>query len=128
MHSDTMLEILKQALDDKKGVDIQVIDLRERSPFADFFLLVTGTSRTHVAAMADEINRIANLHGFPVLGTEGLAEASWVLMDLGDVVVHLFQNQTRAFYNLEKLWSPQTRVLAGTLEPSQPATNHQGLQ
>ncbi|MBF0145100.1 MAG: ribosome silencing factor [Magnetococcales bacterium] len=111
MDNERFLDALKQALDQKKGEDIQVIDLRNRAMFADFFLLATGTSRTHVAALAQEVDRIATVHQVHVLGTEGLSEASWVLLDLGDVVVHLFQRQTRAFFNLEKLWSPRTMML-----------------
>ncbi|HIJ85053.1 MAG: iojap-like protein [Magnetococcales bacterium] len=111
MQSEAFLNALKQGLDDKKGLDIQVIDLRERTMFTDFFLLATGTSSTHVAAMANEVDRVATTHRVNVLGTEGMGEASWVLLDLGDVVVHLFQSQTRSFFNLEKLWSPKTMLL-----------------
>ncbi|MBF0422024.1 MAG: ribosome silencing factor [Magnetococcales bacterium] len=117
MQIEAMLDLFKQALDEKKGLDIQVIDLRDRAVFADFFLLATGTSRTHVAALADEIDRVASLQGIPLLGIEGLSEAQWVLIDLGDVVVHLFQNQTRTFYNLEKLWSPKTMMGANVVAP-----------
>lgn len=115
MQSDVLIDVLKQALDDKKGLDIHVIDLRERAMFADFFLLATGTSRTHVAAMADEVDRVASVHRVNVVGIEGLRESSWVLLDLGDVVVHLFQSETRGFYNLEKLWSPKTMMLAASI-------------
>ncbi|MBF0110148.1 MAG: ribosome silencing factor [Magnetococcales bacterium] len=112
MDSESLIDVLKQGLDEKKGDDIRIIDLRTRALFADFFVLVTGTSRTHVAALAREVDRLASLHKIDVLGCEGLGEASWVLMDLGDVVVHLFQRQTRTFFNLEKLWSPQTIMIS----------------
>lgn len=111
MPNEAFLNTLKLALEEKKGVDIQVIDLRERAMFTDYFLVVTGTSTTHVSALAHEIDRIATAQGVTILGIEGMQEASWILMDLGDVVVHVFLNQTRGFYNLEKLWSPKTMIL-----------------
>lgn len=111
MQNDTFLNTLKLALEDKKGLDIQIVDLRERAMFTDYFLIVTGTSTTHVAALAHEIDRTATVQGITVLGIEGMQEAHWVLLDLGDVLVHVFLDQTRGFYNLEKLWSPKTMVL-----------------
>jgi|SRR6056297_194898 len=92
-------------LDDAKGEDIQHIDLRDRSSFADFMIIATGNSTRQVKAMADRLVQRAKSTGVPPLGVEGDREAEWVLVDLADVVVHLMTPQTRAFYNLEKLWS-----------------------
>lgn len=99
---------LRSALEDKKALDIQTIPLAGRSAFADFFLLATGTSSTHVAALADEVDRFASKNRQRVLGIEGLPAAQWALVDLGDVIVHIFQKETREMYALEKLWSPKT--------------------
>ncbi|OAB57815.1 ribosome-associated protein IOJAP [Leptolyngbya valderiana BDU 20041] len=92
-------------LDDAKGEDIQQIDLRDRSSFADFMIIATGNSTRQVKAMADRLVQRAKSIGVQPLGVEGDREAEWVLVDLADVVVHLMLPQTRAFYNLEKLWS-----------------------
>lgn len=108
MDSDELTSALHKLLDDKKGQEIACIDLRGRSGFADFFLVVTGTSTTHVASLANEVDRYASERRLPVLGIEGMALAQWVLIDLGDILVHIFQRETRAFYNLEKLWSLET--------------------
>jgi len=92
-------------LDDAKGEDIQHIDLRDRSSFADFMIIASGTSTRQVKAMADRLVQRAKSIGVKPLGVEGDREAEWVLVDLADVIVHLMVPQTRAFYNLEKLWS-----------------------
>jgi len=101
-------------LEDAKAQDIQVIDLSERSSFADYMLIASGTSSRQVKAIADRLVQRAKARGVRPLGVEGAAEAEWVLVDLADVVVHVMLPQTRAFYNLEKLWSapPATRTSA----------------
>ncbi|MBF0183553.1 MAG: ribosome silencing factor [Magnetococcales bacterium] len=103
---DLLIRQLKKQLDDKKAVDPVVIDLRGRAAFADFFLLATGTSQTHVAALAEEADRFFHGRSMRVLSITGLPEATWVLVDAGDVVVHLFQQEARTFYDLERLWAP----------------------
>lgn len=101
-------------LEDAKAQDIQVIDLSERSSFADYMVIASGTSSRQVKAMADRLVQRAKASGIRPLGVEGSDEAEWVLVDLADVIVHVMQPQTRAFYNLEKLWSapPATRAQA----------------
>jgi len=107
-------ELVVAVLEDAKGQDIQVIDLSGRSSFADYMVIASGTSPRQVKAMADRLVQRVKSRGIQPLGTEGGAEAEWVLVDLADVVVHLMQPQTRAFYNLEKLWSapPAARAQA----------------
>jgi len=78
--------------------------------FADYFLICTGNSGTHVQALADGLEAKAREVGLPAPGVEGLSSARWVLLDFGDVVVHVMRAQTRAFYNLEKLWSEGKRL------------------
>jgi len=109
-----MRDLAVAVLEDAKAQDIQVIDLAERSSFADYMVIASGTSSRQVKAMADRLVQRAKARGIRPLGVEGADEADWVLVDLADVIVHVMQPQTRAFYNLEKLWSapPATRSTA----------------
>jgi ribosome-associated protein len=111
MESTQLAQDLKAVLEDKKGVDIELMDLRERSTFTDFFLVVTGTSTTHVSALANEVDRFATQSGIQVIGSEGGRESQWILVDLGDVIVHVFLNEARELYSLDKLWSRDTMLL-----------------
>ena len=106
-----LCELAVAALEDSKGESIEVLDLTDRSTFADYMIVASGNSSRQVKAMADRLVQRAKAAGCPPLGVEGDREAEWVLVDLADVVVHLMLPQTRAFYNLEKLWSapPATR-------------------
>ena len=97
-------------LEDAKAQDLQVFDLRERNTFADYMIVASGTSSRQVKAMADRLTmKLKSLGLPPPLGVEGEDGGEWVLVDLADVVVHLMLPQTRAFYNLEKLWDASTR-------------------
>ncbi len=100
-----LLELAIAVLEDAKGDNIQVIDLTDRSSFADYMIVASGSSTRQVKAMADRLIQRVKASGFTPLGVEGDREAEWVLVDLADIVVHLMLPQTRAFYNLEKLWS-----------------------
>ncbi|MBF0156780.1 MAG: ribosome silencing factor [Magnetococcales bacterium] len=124
MNSEALAEALKGLLDEKKAEEIALLDLRGRSPLADFFLVANGRSTTHVMALAQEIDRFVHQWKVRVRGIEGTREASWVLVDLGDVVVHLFRAESRKFYDLDRLWSPQTRLLetAGAVKRAAPST------
>lgn len=96
-------------LEDTKAQDIEVFDLRERNTFADFMILASGTSSRQIKAMAERLTlKLKSLDLPPPLGIEGQQGGEWVLVDLVDVVVHLMLPQTRAFYNLEKLWDAST--------------------
>ncbi len=97
-------------LEDAKAQDLQVFDLRERNTFADFMIVASGTSSRQIKAMAERISlKLKSLELPPPLGVEGEEGGEWVLVDLADVVVHLMLPQTRAFYNLEKLWDASIR-------------------
>jgi ribosome-associated protein len=97
-------------LDDAKAQDVSVFDLRDRNTFADFMIVATGTSSRQNKAMAERLVMRVKQEGLAApLGVEGEREGEWVLVDLTDVVVHLMLPQTRAFYNLEKLWDERTR-------------------
>ncbi len=97
-------ELVVTALEDFKAVDIQLIDVSGRNPLTELFVIASGTSSRHVKSMADNLIVKAKAAGCQPLGVEGQRHAEWVLVDLNDVIVHLMLPQTRAFYNLEKLW------------------------
>jgi ribosome-associated protein len=103
--SDRLLEIVLGALDDMKGVDVRVIDVRDLTSITDRMVIVSGTSTRHVKALAENVALLAKQHGYQPLGIEGENTAEWVLVDLADVVVHVMMPEIRDFYALEKLWS-----------------------
>jgi len=103
--SDRLLEIVLTALDDVKGVDVRVIDVRDLTSITDRMVIVSGTSTRHVKALAGNVALQAKQHGYKPLGIEGENAAEWVLVDLADVVVHVMMPKIRDFYALEKLWS-----------------------
>lgn len=108
--SDALRDLVLQVLDDAKAQDVEVFDLRDRNTFADFMVVASGTSSRQNKAMADRLSmKIKELGLAAPLGVEGQQDGEWVLVDLNDVVVHLMLPQTRAFYNLEKLWDETTR-------------------
>jgi len=94
-----------QAADDKKAMNIVVLDLKEISLIADYFIICHGNSDTQVQAIATEVRKRAQELGANIRGIEGMDSARWVLMDLGDVIVHVFHRDEREYYNIERLWS-----------------------
>ena len=103
--SDRLLEIVMTALDDMKGVDIRVIDVRDLTSITDRMVIVSGTSTRHLKALAENVVLESKKNGFIPLGIEGENGADWILVDMVDVVVHVMLPEIRAFYALEKLWS-----------------------
>lgn len=103
-----MAESLAKALEDDKAEDILFIDLEGKSSLADFMIIASGRSGRHVAALADHLAQdVKKLTGRPA-SIEGMPNADWVLIDTGDVIVHLFRPEVREFYNLEKIWSAKS--------------------
>ena len=96
--------ILKQ-LDDDQAQDVVVIDLQGKSPLADAMIVASGRSQRHVGAIADHIVRTLKEGGFGKARVEGMPHADWVLIDAGDIILHLFRPEVRAFYQIEKIWS-----------------------
>ena len=101
---ETMVKTSVDALEDKKGEDIKVIDISEVSPIADFFILASGSNRSQVQAMADSVAEKMHKAGFSMKQIEGYDSANWILMDFVDVVVHIFDRESRNFYDLERIW------------------------
>ena len=94
-----------RALSDKKGKEIQVLEISDLTTLADYFVICNGTSSTHIKALVDEVDKQLSEAGEPPMRREGLRSDIWVLMDFGCVIVHVFTDEARKFYNLERLWS-----------------------
>jgi len=104
MDSKNMAKLAIEALNDKKAEDIKVIDISEVSVIADYFLIASGMNRNQLQAMADNVEEQLGRNGSPVKQVEGYDSANWILMDFGDVIVHLFDKENRLFYDLERIW------------------------
>ncbi|HFD78860.1 MAG TPA: ribosome silencing factor [Gammaproteobacteria bacterium] len=105
MQTEELKRIVLEALRDLKAVDISEIDVRGRTSVTDYMIVASGTSDRHVKSIADAVVMACKKAGVAPLGVEGEREGEWVLVDLGDVVVHVMQPRVREFYALEKLWS-----------------------
>ncbi|CAK0754485.1 ribosome-associated protein [Azospirillaceae bacterium] len=111
--------MVEQSLDDDQAEEVVVIDLAGRSSFADYMIIASGRSTRHVGSMAEKLAQRLREAGTGGIEIEGMPQCDWVLVDAGDVIVHLFRPEVRSFYNLEKLWSadpppagePRTRFL-----------------
>lgn len=104
MNANEIKEIVVDALEDLKGVDIKVLDVRDKSDVTDILVIGSGTSTRQIRALAENVREKVKERGVRPFGVEGDQESGWVLVDLGDVVVHVMLPETRDFYNLEKLW------------------------
>lgn len=101
----TAIDVVISSLEDSKGEDILSIDLKGKSALADHLVIVSGRSNRHVSAVADHVLRDLKDAGHGPCKVEGLQNGDWVLIDAGDIIVHIFRPEVRAFYNLEKMWS-----------------------
>jgi ribosome-associated protein len=101
----TLERLILNRLDDEKAQDVVFIDLKDKSSVADGMIVASGRSHRHVGAMADHLLRALKDAGHGRARVEGLPHCDWVLIDAGDVIVHLFRPEVRAFYNIEKIWS-----------------------
>ena len=99
-----------KALDEKKGIDIKLLKIDRVSSLADYFLICTGTSNTHVKTLCDYAEFTLENLGEPLLGREGHRGNSWELLDYGSVVIHVFTDEARKFYDLERLWADAEQV------------------
>ncbi|MBL6933325.1 MAG: ribosome silencing factor [Rhodospirillales bacterium] len=99
-----MLKLVETSLDDDKAEGIVVIDLAGKSSLTDYMVIASGTSQRHVGAMADHLHDQIKASGVQGVSLEGQASCDWVLIDAGDIIVHLFRPEVREFYNIEKMW------------------------
>jgi ribosome-associated protein len=104
MRTESFLQLVQETLLDAKGRDMRTLDVRSVTDITDYMLIVNGTSNRHIVSMADKVIERAREHGRRPIGVEGQDLGDWVLIDFGDLVVHLMRPQTREFYSLEKLW------------------------
>ena len=103
------LQVTK-ALDEKKGIDIKLLEIHRISSLADYFIICTGTVNTHVKTLCDNVEYTMEQLGEPMLGREGHRGNTWELLDFGSVVVHVFTDEARKFYDLERLWADAVQV------------------
>ncbi len=102
--SKEMVKLAYEALEEKKGEDIQVIEIMDISVVADYFIIANGSNSSQVDALVDSVKDKLGRSGYEPLRVEGVRSASWILMDYGDVIVHVFSKEDRLFYNLERIW------------------------
>jgi len=99
-----MVKMAVKALEEKKGEDIRVIDIREVSVIADYFIIANGSNANQVQAMTDSVEEILGKAGYECKQIEGYQNANWILMDYRDIIVHVFSKEDRLFYDLERIW------------------------
>ena len=104
MNTEQLLQVVLYALDDGKGRDIKILDVRGKTSIADYMVIASGTSERHVKSLAGHVVEEAKKQETPPLGVEGENVGEWVLVDLGDVIVHVMKPQVREFYQLEKFF------------------------
>lgn len=102
--SDTLLNSIHTVLNNHKALDIVNIDLKQKSSIADHMVIATGRSHRHLNALADTLTKSVKKAGLKPLSINGVKTSDWILVDLGDVIVHLFHPEAREYYNLEKMW------------------------
>jgi ribosome-associated protein len=117
----TISQVVAAALDDLKATDVSVLDVRHLTTVTDLMIVASGRSDRHVRAIADEVVVKCKKEGYRPIGVEGQKVGEWVLVDLGDVVVHVMQPRTREFYNLEKLWDIAPGAVAEAAETAEVA-------
>ena len=111
-----MAKLAIQAMEDKKAEDIKVIDISEVSVIADYFLIAGGTNPNQIRAMCDNVQEVLGRAGFDCRQIEGYETANWVLMDFGDVIVHIFDKENRLLFDLERIWRDGKIMDAGELK------------
>ena len=102
--SKKMAAMAVDALEDRKGEDVKVIDISEISTLADYFIIAGGSNVNQVQAMADNVQEILGKAGYMTKNVEGYESGKWILLDFGDIIVHVFDNENRLFYDLERIW------------------------
>lgn len=101
---ENILKLIKNKLEEKKGIDVVVLDISELSVMADYFVIASGNNINQVHAMADFVEDELAKNGMKHKAIEGYNNANWILMDYGDIIIHLFDKESRDFYDLERIW------------------------
>ena len=114
-----MAAIACSALEDKKAEDIRVIDIEHVSVIADYFIIASGTNRNQVQALAENVEEQLYKAGFEKKQSEGYTSGNWILLDYGDIVVHIFDQENRLFYDLERIWRDGNQISVADLEAGQ---------
>lgn len=104
----TLKDLVVKSLDDDKALDIEVINIGGQSSLADYIVVASGTSSTQIKSMANKLKDRLSVRGIKGARVEGADQGDWVVLDAGDIVVHLFRPEVREFYNIEKMWSVGT--------------------
>ncbi len=102
--SKKMASMAVDALEDRKGEDVKVLDISEISTLADYFIIAGGTNINQVQAMADNVQEVLGRAGHMTKNVEGYESGNWILLDFGDIIIHVFDNENRLFYDLERIW------------------------
>ena len=111
-----MAAVAYKALEEKKGENIRVIDIEHVSVIADYFLIASGNNRNHIQALAESVEEHLYKAGYEKKQTEGYSAGNWILLDYGDIVVHIFDKENRLFYDLERIWRDGTTIAPEDLD------------
>lgn len=115
-NSKIMAKTACKALEDKKALDVKIIDISDISVLADYFLIASGSNRNQVQAMVDNVQEELHKTGFDAKQVEGYHTANWILLDYGDIIIHVFDEENRLFYDLERIWRDGKTISAAELE------------
>lgn len=115
MNSKEMVKVAVEALDDKKGNDIKIIDIKEISSIGDYLVIADGSNANHVQALCDNVGEMMHKAGCKLKNKEGYSNGGWILMDYYDIIIHVFSETERSFYDLEHIWRDGKYVLSGDL-------------
>ena len=113
--TEELVKIAINALEDKKGEDINILNVGKITIIADYFVIVNGTNPNQVQALADNVEDMLTKEGVEPKSKEGYESATWVLMDYGDFIVHIFDNESRSFYDLERIWKDADKLTVDSL-------------
>ena len=116
MTSKELTKLAVAALEDRKAEDVTVIDISEISPIADYFIIANGTNESQVRALVDNVEEELAKAGYEVKQREGYGLGSWVLLDFGDIIVHVFDRENRVFYDLERIWRDGKQITKEDLQ------------
>ena len=111
----TVAALAINALRDKKAEDVRVIDISQVSVLADYFIIAGGSNKNQIQALSDHVEETLGKAGFPVRQVEGYAAANWILLDFGDIIIHIFDKENRLLYDLERIWRDGRQVEADSL-------------